>query len=209
MIKTRQRLSRTPPLEPGHGTPKKVPPTSEMSASAIFRRSSKQRDECPSPMRAGEILTLQTLPNCSGNDTKSPGTFKDESHDEKRREINCIWRKRRAKKKKRKENKKLWSCKMNRSEEQCSAVRWYRLSLAGGLGVSLAVETGRLRVWCQNRGERVAARSLGLNKKCRKQNQKESGCAPETNSYFSNSSTSSTPTCPRSPPQTPSKNTNK
>lgn len=30
-------------------------PTSELSASAIFRRSSKQRDECLSPMRAGEI----------------------------------------------------------------------------------------------------------------------------------------------------------
>lgn len=31
-------------------------PTSELSASAIFRRSSKQRDECLNPMRAGEIL---------------------------------------------------------------------------------------------------------------------------------------------------------
>lgn len=30
-------------------------PTSELSASAIFRRSSKQRDECLSPMRADEI----------------------------------------------------------------------------------------------------------------------------------------------------------
>lgn len=30
-------------------------PTSELSASAIFRRSSKQRDECLNPMRAGEI----------------------------------------------------------------------------------------------------------------------------------------------------------
>lgn len=30
-------------------------PTSLLSASAIFRRSSKQRDECLNPMRAGEI----------------------------------------------------------------------------------------------------------------------------------------------------------
>lgn len=30
-------------------------PTSELSASAIFRRSSKQRDECLSPMGADEI----------------------------------------------------------------------------------------------------------------------------------------------------------
>lgn len=43
------------PLQPGLQDTSKVPPTSELSASAIFRRSSKQRDECLSPMRAGEI----------------------------------------------------------------------------------------------------------------------------------------------------------
>lgn len=41
------------PLLPGAGHHKV--PTSELSASAIFRRSSKQRDECLSPMRADEI----------------------------------------------------------------------------------------------------------------------------------------------------------
>lgn len=47
-----QRVSRLP-LSPGAGHHKV--PTSELSASAIFRRSSKQRDECLSPMRADEI----------------------------------------------------------------------------------------------------------------------------------------------------------
>lgn len=41
------------PLQPAAGQHKV--PTSELSASAIFRRSSKQRDECLNPMRAGEI----------------------------------------------------------------------------------------------------------------------------------------------------------
>lgn len=44
-------VSRSREYSAGHH---KVP-TSELSASAIFRRSSKQRDECLSPMRADEI----------------------------------------------------------------------------------------------------------------------------------------------------------